>query len=227
MAEGDCASEDIDALGIDLKELNVGKGDCREGLVELVVVNILDTHISALEETSDSPGGGNAKINGCDFSIFIVKDASEGRKATLLGDFLSHNDEGACTIVKLGGVSSSDSAVLGECWLKTGHLVWEELLALLILVDTLLLALVVLHDINDFPIEEALGLSLSCALIRFDGVLILRFTCDAKLAAGLFCARSHEHVVVNVSETVKLNRIDCLNMAIAGRLSEEEVVRSL
>lgn len=219
---------DIYLAWINIKKLHVSQGHSCESLVNFVEIYILNCHALSLQKSLTSLGWGNTEINGGNLSILISDDSCKRFQTSLLGCFLSHQNNSASTIINLRCVSCGNSSILSEGRLQAGELIWKEFLALLILTVSLFLSLVVsLHNINDLPIKNSLLLSLSCLVIRLYCVLILCLSGDAKLAADLLCARAHKNVVVNVCESIELNRIHSLDVAIPGGLSQEEIVRGL
>ena len=87
--------------------------------------------------------------------------------------------------------------------------------------------MILLNDINDFPIKDSLLLSFSGLIVGLDGILVLSFTSEAEIAADLLSASAHQDVIVDVSQSVILDRVDCLSVSVASGLSKIEVVGSL
>lgn len=97
------------------------------------------------------------------------------------------------------------------------ELVGEELLALFILVnDNILSFAILVVDRSYFPFEGTTLLSSSCLLVRSNRELVLSFTSDSEFGTNLLSAGSHENFVVDVSESVALDGVKNLEIAVAN-----------
>ena len=84
--------------------------------------------------------------------------------------------------------------------------------------------MILLNDINDFPIKDSLLLSFSGLIVGLDGILVLSFTSEAEIAADLLSASAHQDVIVDVSQSVILDRVDCLSVSVASWVSKIDLI---
>lgn len=192
VTETDSTSSNVDLLGVQAQELVVGKGNDREGLVELEKINVLNLQVSLLEGLGEGSSGSNGEINRSNRGIGKGQDAGEGLQAELVGLGAGHEDKGRGTIVQGRGVGGSDSAVcLLEDGLQAGDLVKLDILVLLILGKGLVAPLVLDGDGDDLVGKDTVLPSLGSASVRLDSMGILLLTGNLELVGGVLSAVTH------------------------------------
>lgn len=192
VTETNSTSSNVDLLGVQAQELVVGKGNDREGLVELEKINVLNLQVSLLEGLGEGSSRGNGEINGGNRGIGKGQDASEGLQAELVGLGAGHEDNGGGTIVQGRGVGGSDGTVnLLEDGLQAGNLVKLDVLVLLILSKGLIAPLVLDGDWDDLVGEDTVLPGLGSAGIRLNSMGILLLTSNLELVGSVLSAVTH------------------------------------
>lgn len=210
MADGNGATVDVDLLRRKAEDLHVGESDNREGLVDLVEINVLLLDTGMLDGLGNGDSRGSGKALGLVGGITPTKDLGDGLDTKLLKLSLGDKNNGSGTIVDGGGVGSSDGTILG---LEdgTGRLEFldVEVLDLLITVnlDGRLAAATRDLDRNNFLEQTSLGGGLGL-LVGVDGILVLGFTAQLMVLGAELGLDTHELLAIGITETIGLNTVD-------------------
>ena len=108
VADGDRATVDVDLLGVKAKDLEVGKSDNGESLVDLVVVDVLLGEAGVLDGLGDGEGRSDGEALGLTLSVAPAENLGDGGQVELLELGLGDEDDGGATVVDGGGVGGGD-----------------------------------------------------------------------------------------------------------------------
>ena len=222
VADGNRATEDVDALGVEAEDLNVGQGNNGESLVDLVEVNVLLGQTSVLDGLGDGQGRGSGEALGLMGGIGPANDLGKGLDTELLKLALRDEDNSGSTVVDGRSVGGSDGAVGDEDSAGSLELVDVQVLDLLVLVDgdSRLAAATADLDRSDLGEETGGGRGLSL-LVGVDGILVLLLTGDAVLLAAELSLHAHKLLLsVCVPKTIRLDSIDEASLAILDTSAE-------
>lgn len=114
MTNSNRTTVDVDLLHINIQQLDVGKRNNRESLVDLKEVNLLLGHTGVLEGLGKGKRGGGGELDGSVLSITPAENLSEGGEVELLELRSRDKDNSRGTVVDGGGVRSGDGAAVGD-----------------------------------------------------------------------------------------------------------------
>lgn len=137
----------------------------------------------------------------------LTDDLGERSQVELLGLLSRHEDESGGTVGQRGGVGGGDGTVLLEGGAEGRNLLEDDTLVLLILTDNGVSLLALDRHRDDLGVEGTLLPCTSSTLVRLDGMRVLGLTSDAVLLSRVFTTVAHGEVVVDIPETVVLERV--------------------
>jgi hypothetical protein len=147
----------------------------------------------------------------------LTDNLGERSKVELLGLVSRHEDQSRGTIGERGRVGGGDRTVLLEGGAEGRDLLEDDALVLLILADNGVPLLALDRHGDDLGVKGTL-LPCTCrALVGLDGMVVLRLTGDAVLLSRVLTTVAHGEVVVDIPETVGLERVT------GGELAERRV----
>lgn len=211
VSDGDGTAKDIDLLIIQVQELDVGQSNDREGLVDLVVVNVLLCQAGMLESLGDGQCGGNGEALGLPRGISPAQNLSDRLKSELLQLGLGDQDDGSGAIVERRGIGGRDGTAIGnENRAHRLQLLSVEVLDLLVPIDrdSGFVPSAANLDGSDLGLEDtSLGRSLS-TLVCLDGILILLLAGHAVVRRAELGLHAHELLLaVGIAEAVLLHAV--------------------
>lgn len=229
VADGDSTAKDVDLFGVEAEDLHVGESNDREGLVDLVVVDVSGGEASVLEGLGDGEGRGGSEALRFLSGVAPAEDLGEGLDAELLDLGLGHEDDGSSAVVDGGGVGSGNgTAIRLESGAHDLELLDVEVLNLIVAVDLhgrLPPSSANLNRVDLGGKDTSLGGSLS-PLVGLDSVSILGRAVDAVVVGAELALHTHVFLLKGVGETVLEDGVDKGLVAVLGAVAEVgEVVR--
>lgn len=113
MSEGHGTSVDVNVFTGQTQDLHVGTGDYREGLVELIELDLLSSKTGTLDSLGDGERGGSGEAGGVTLSIGRATDDGQNGDVKLTSLLSRDQDDGAGTVRDGRRVGSSDSSAVG------------------------------------------------------------------------------------------------------------------
>lgn len=218
---------DVNFGVVKIEKLHVGQGDGSESFVNLMVVDVSNLEAGSLHQFIAGLGGCDTEVDGLDGSVLVADDSSKGLETSVFSGLLTHQDHGSTSIINLRSVCGCNCSIFGEGRFETRKFVGEELLGLLISGELGLFLLNLLDDFNGLPVEDAGFLGSPCSVIRLDGELILSLSGDTHFRNNFLGAGTHQYLVVDIRESIILDSVDGLGIAVSGRLPQVLVVGGL
>ena len=146
--------------------------------------------------------------------------------AKLLCLLRGHQDESRRAIVQTRRVRSSDCTTVGlERGTKRGDLLVDDTLVLLVLAHDGIALLALDRHRRDLRVERARLPRPLSTTVRLDGVRVLRFAGDGVLVRGGLATVAHREFVVDVPQTVGLERVSRFKLAEDGILTGKKEAR--
>mmetsp|Transcript_11525 Transcript_11525/g.23307 ORF Transcript_11525/g.23307 Transcript_11525/m.23307 type:complete len:247 (-) Transcript_11525:582-1322(-) len=200
MSQSYSTTMNIHSRHIQVQDLSIGNGYNREGLVDLVVLDILQRQTSMLHSARDSIRRCDGELNGVTSSITIASDLEQRLQVVLTRKLSTDHNHRCSAIIQLGGVGSSDGSILHEGRLERAHLVQLSAERLLITRDQSRLLAFLRGDGDgcNFSIEQTSSPGSIGALITLCSKVILVLAGDVVLSSTCLTTVTHVLVVVDV-----------------------------
>ncbi|KAI6748131.1 hypothetical protein HG531_008673 [Fusarium graminearum] len=229
VADGNGTTVDVNLVRVKAEDLHVGEGNGREGLVDLVVLNLLGGQAGVLDSLGNSQSRSDSETLRLTLSITPTKNLGNGLKVELLELGLRNEDNGGGTIVDGGSVGSSDGTVRLESRAHGLELVNVQVLDLVVTLDLDGGLATATRDLDRDNLSEETSLSSSLGLlVRVDGVLVLSLTGEVVVIDTELSRDTHVVLLKGVGQTVLEDTVDEGLVAVLGTVSEVgEVVRSV
>jgi hypothetical protein len=229
VANGNGTTKDVNLLRLKTEDLHVGEGNGREGLVDLVVLDLLSGQTGVLDGLGNGQSRSNSETLRLTLSITPTKDLGNGLEVELLELGLRNEDNSGGTIVDGGSVGSSDGTVRLESRAHGLELVNVQVLDLIITLDLDGGLATATGDLDRDNLSEETGLSGSLSLlVRVDGVLVLSLAGELVVIDTELSRDTHVVLLEGVGQTILEDTVDEGLVTVLGAVSEVgEVVRSV
>lgn len=216
MANGNSSSVHVDLGGVQIQQLGVGQTNHREGLVELVKVNVLGLEASSLQSHGDSQSGGSGELDGFIGSLAPRHNLEQGLETELLDLGGRSKDDSGTSVVDGGGVGGGHATVLLEDGSGGLELVLVQVLVLLVLGDNNTGLASETGQLNggNLVLELAGGVSSLGLLVRANGKLVLLLSRDGVGLSTDLGGNTHGLAIVGVKQTVSLDTVNERTVAV-------------
>src|SRR6478752_1987687 len=159
VADGNGTTVDINLVRVQTKDLHVSESNGGEGLVDLVVLDLVGGQTSVLDGLGNGQSGSDGETLRLTLSITPTKDLGNRLKVELLELSLGDEDNGGGTIVDGSSVRSSDSTIRLESRAHGLELVDIQVLDLVVTLNLDSGLATTTGDLNGDDLGEKTGLS--------------------------------------------------------------------